>query len=93
MEERYNRLRLEVQLAADKAESASEAELVRRAMAKEKTLPPVKGFFGAAAKCVFSCDCLFAVPLGAGLGPNSGLLLLVPLLFCTSSCTACNPMA
>ena len=41
-----------MQLAADKAEAASEAELVRRAMAKEKTMPPVKGFFGAAAKYV-----------------------------------------
>ncbi len=40
-----------MQLAADKGEAASEAELVRRAMAKEKTLP-VKGFFGAAAKYV-----------------------------------------
>ncbi|KAL0042822.1 hypothetical protein WJX79_000884 [Trebouxia sp. C0005] len=50
LEERYNRLRLEVQLAADKAEAASEAELVRRAMAKEKAMAPVKGFFGAAAK-------------------------------------------
>ncbi|DBA76305.1 TPA: hypothetical protein ACH3X1_010019 [Trebouxia sp. C0004] len=60
LEERYNRLRLEVQLAADKAEAASEAELVRRAMAKEKTLLPVKGFFGAAAK-------------GGLRGPGSGV--------------------
>jgi len=59
LEERYNRLRLEVQLAADKAEAASEAELVRRAMAKEKTMPPVKGFFGAAAKYVSSCKLSF----------------------------------
>ena len=48
LEDRYNRLRLEVQLAADKGEAASEGELVRRAMAKEKTTLPVKGFFGAA---------------------------------------------
>ena len=48
LEDRYNRLRLEVQLAADKGEAASETELVRRAMAKEKTALPVKGFFGAA---------------------------------------------
>ena len=47
LEDRYNRLRLEVQLAADKGEAASEAELVRRAMAKEKTVNPVKGFFGS----------------------------------------------
>ncbi len=86
MEERYNRLRLEVQLAADKAEAASEAELVRRAMAKEKAMPPVKGFFGAAAKCVSSCICPFAVSLGAGLGSNFGLLLWVALFFCISSC-------
>ena len=46
-EDRYNRLRLEVQLAADKGEVAGEAELVRRAMAKEKTVNPVKGFFGS----------------------------------------------
>ncbi len=74
-----------MQLAADKAEAASEAELVRRAMAKEKAMPPVKGFFGAAAKCVFSCDCPFAVSLGTGLGSASALLLLVPLFFCISS--------
>ena len=47
LEDRYNRLRLEVQLAADKGEAAGEAELIRRAMAKEKTANPVKGFFGA----------------------------------------------
>ena len=47
LEDRYNRLRLEVQLAADKGEAASEAELVRRAMAKEKTVNAVKGFFGS----------------------------------------------
>ena len=50
LEDRYNRLRLEVQLAADKGEAASEADLVRRAMAKEKAAPPVKGFFGTASK-------------------------------------------
>lgn len=43
-------MRLEVQLAADKGEAASEADLVRRAMAKEKAAPPVKGFFGTASK-------------------------------------------
>lgn len=59
LEDRYNRLRLEVQLAADKAEAATQADLVRRAMAKEKNMPPVKGFFGAAAKCVSSCICPF----------------------------------
>lgn len=48
LEERYNRLRLEVQLAADRDEAASEHELVRRTMAKEKSLLPAKGFFGAA---------------------------------------------
>ena len=85
MEERYNRLRLEVQLAADKAEAVSEAELVRRTMAKEKTIPPVKGFFGA-AKCVSSCDCPFAVAPAAGLVSTTGLLLWVPLFFCISSC-------
>lgn len=75
-----------MQLAADKAEAASEAELVRRAMAKEKTMLPVKGFFGAAAKYVSSCNCPFAVSLRAGLGSTSGLLLRVPLFFCISSC-------
>lgn len=48
LEDRYNRLRLEVQLAADRGEAASEAELVRRTMAKEKTAHTGKGFFGAA---------------------------------------------
>ena len=87
-----------MQLAADKAEAASEAELVRRAMAKEKAMPPVKGFFGAAAKCVSICDCSFAVSPAAGLGLTSGLLLWVPLFFCVSclpgqaTSTACNPM-
>ena len=47
LEDRYNRLRLEVQLAADKGEAVSEAELVRRTMAKEKTALTGKGFFGA----------------------------------------------
>lgn len=47
LEDRYNRLRLEVQLAADRGEAASEAELVRRTMAKEKTALTGKGFFGA----------------------------------------------
>ena len=47
LEDRYNRLRLEVQLAADKGEAAGESELIRRAMAKEKSANPVKGFFGA----------------------------------------------
>ena len=54
LEDRYNRLRLEVQLAADKGDAASEADLVRRAMAKEKSAPPVKGFF---AKYVLSIAC------------------------------------
>ncbi len=51
LEERYNRLRLEVQLAADRGEAASEQDLVRRTMAKEKSALPVKGFFGAARYC------------------------------------------
>lgn len=50
LEERYNRLRLEFQLAVDKAESVTEPELVRRALSKEKGTAQAKGFFGAAAK-------------------------------------------
>lgn len=55
LEDRYNRLRLEVQLAADKGEAASEADLIRRAMAKEKSAPPVKGFFAKYVSCICVC--------------------------------------
>lgn len=55
LEDRYNRLRLEVQLAADRGEAASEAELVRRTMAKEKTAIAGKGFFGAARCACVVC--------------------------------------
>lgn len=50
LEDRYNRLRLECQLAVDKAESVTEAELIRRALSKEKGTSLTKGFFGAVAK-------------------------------------------
>ena len=50
LEDRYNRLRLEFQLAVDKAEAVTESELVRRALSKEKGTSLAKGFFGAAAK-------------------------------------------
>ena len=50
LEERYNRLRLEFQLAVDKAEIVTEPELVRRALSKDKGTTQAKGFFGAAAK-------------------------------------------
>ena len=51
LEERYNRLRLEFQLAVDKAEAVPEAELVRRALSKEKGNALTKGFFGATNRC------------------------------------------
>ena len=48
LEERYTRLRQEFHLAVDKAEAVTEAELVRRALSKEKGTALSKGFLGAA---------------------------------------------
>lgn len=65
LEERYNRLRLECQLAVDKAEDVTEAELVRRVLSKEKRNALSKGFFGAAPNR-YACCCLTRLSQNSG---------------------------
>lgn len=75
LEDRYNRLRLECQLAVDKAESVSESELIRRALSKEKGTSAAKGFFGGAVRyafrpCMLACFWHVAGQLCAWLSTN-----------------------